>query len=137
MAPDPIVSTGRGGAGNIGPDSHTYADGGIVREGIQGESLDPAFSTGRGGAGNVSKSPNLRPQEGLRGSQDIIPETALREGHQENYHTGRGGGGNVHKEKYGGHTHDPNKESILDKAKHALHLDKDKKTETSASESAE
>jgi hypothetical protein len=32
----------------------------------------------------------------------------------------RGGGGNVHKEKYGGHTHDPNKPSIIEKAKELL-----------------
>jgi hypothetical protein len=32
----------------------------------------------------------------------------------------RGGGGNVYKEKYGGHTHDPNRESIIDKAKHKV-----------------
>ena len=42
--------------------------------------------TQRGGAGNV-ESPRLGPDRGRRGSQDIIPETALREG-QENYHTG-------------------------------------------------
>jgi hypothetical protein len=32
----------------------------------------------------------------------------------------RGGGGNVHKDKYGGHSHDPNKQSIIDKAKHKV-----------------
>lgn len=41
----------------------------------------------------------------------------------------RGGSGNVHKEKYGGHSHSPNREGFTDKVKHALHLDKDKKQE--------
>ena len=86
--------------------SCSYADGGIVREGFQGESAEGIYSAGvriskaslrvrlkltrletqRGGAGNV-ESPRLGPDRGRRGSEDIIPETALREG-QENYHTG-------------------------------------------------
>lgn len=44
----------------------------------------------------------------------------------ENYHTGRGGGGNVHKDKHGGHSHAPG-ESVGDKLKAALGLDKKKK----------
>jgi len=39
----------------------------------------------------------------------------------------RGGQGNVYKEKYGGHSHDQSKKSVLDKAKEALHLDGNKK----------
>jgi hypothetical protein len=35
----------------------------------------------------------------------------------------RGGGGNVHKEKYGGHSHSPDRQGVVDKVKHALHLD--------------
>ncbi|KAF1997610.1 hypothetical protein P154DRAFT_578719 [Amniculicola lignicola CBS 123094] len=120
--PDPIVSTGRGGAGNIGADPTVYADGGIVREGaevIEG-------SHGRGGAGNIGKSPRLGPQEigEPRRSTDIVPELAQRPS-QENFHTGRGGGGNVYKEKYGGHSNPPG-ETIGDKVKHALGLDKKK-----------
>ncbi|OJD29829.1 uncharacterized protein BKCO1_7100041 [Diplodia corticola] len=64
MSPtDPIVSTGRGGAGNIGRDPTVYTDGEIVREGIQGEPERPGkdYSTGRGGAGNIG-SPRLSPQ---------------------------------------------------------------------------
>ncbi|KAF2013519.1 hypothetical protein BU24DRAFT_424525 [Aaosphaeria arxii CBS 175.79] len=124
----PIHSTGRGGAGNIGPDSTVYTDGGIVREGIVGESVDGPYSTGRGGAGNVGASPSLQPTrpEGRR-SIDYIPENALRP-HEENYHTGRGGSGNVHREG----SHSPNlaaqqdKKGLGDKIKHVLHLDKDK-----------
>jgi len=118
---DPVVSTGRGGKGNIGKDPTAYTDGAIVREGIQGESVDGEYSSGRGGAGNMVASPRVKAADGRRGSQDVIPEANLvpAEGH-ENFHTGRGGGGNVHKEKYGGHTHDPNKESIIDKAKHKV-----------------
>jgi len=103
----------------------------------------------RGGAGNIGKSPQIRPADGTpRHSSDIIPETALRQP-QENYHTGvcihillviwikslsqsqRGGEGNVHKEKHGGHSHSPDRKGPLEKIKHALHLDKDKKTEPS------
>jgi hypothetical protein len=41
----------------------------------------------------------------------------------------RGGGGNVHKEKYGGHSHDPSKPSIIEKAKELITgHHKDKKT---------
>ncbi|KAF2204604.1 hypothetical protein GQ43DRAFT_364256 [Delitschia confertaspora ATCC 74209] len=128
----PIHSTGRGGAGNIGPDNNTYVDAGIVREGYQGESLDGAYSTGRGGAGNVGKSPSLGPQAdfGRRGSSDIVPETALRS-HQENFHTGRGGGGNVHREKYGGHSNPPRAATpdskdggLKDKVKSLFHKEK-------------
>lgn len=49
----PIHSTGRGGAGNIGPDANTYVDGDIVREGQQGVSNAPEYSAGRGGAGTL------------------------------------------------------------------------------------
>jgi hypothetical protein len=105
MSNNPIVSTGRGGAGNIGHDNNTYTDGGIIREGYGEE--PGVHSTGRGGAGNLGKSPLLGPQETSgRRSTDIIPETALRQP-QETFHTGRGGGGNVYKEKYGGHSHAP------------------------------
>ncbi|KAF2435862.1 hypothetical protein EJ08DRAFT_692437 [Tothia fuscella] len=118
MSKAPIHSTGRGGQGNIGPDTTQYTDGTIHREGIQGQSVDGDYSSGRGGAGNIVHSPQVKPER--RGSQDIIPEANLipGEGH-ENFHTGRGGGGNVHKEKYGGHSHDPSKpkESVIDKAK--------------------
>jgi hypothetical protein len=69
-------------------------------------------------------------------SADQIPELAMKEPHagQEDFHTGRGGQGNVHKDKYGGHSskHEqdaadgPKKESLLEKAKHAMGLDKKK-----------
>ena len=76
------------GAGNIGPDVNAYADGGIVRKGVQGESEDGEFSTGRGGAGNIGKSPLLSPQSDTgRRSTDVIPEINHREA-QEDFHTG-------------------------------------------------
>lgn len=44
---DGVHSTGRGGAGNIGKDDNTlYTDGGIVREGVVGESSKPEYSSG-------------------------------------------------------------------------------------------
>lgn len=128
MTNNPVVSTGRGGAGNIGHDTNTYTDGGIVREGGDEAGF---HSTGRGGAGNLGKSPLLGPQDSGRRSTDIIPETALRQP-QENFHTGRGGGGNVYKEKYGGHSHAPsdgsNSGGVKEKVK-ALFGGKDGKKE--------
>ncbi|KAF2452669.1 hypothetical protein BDY21DRAFT_358375 [Lineolata rhizophorae] len=122
---DHVVSTGRGGQGNIGHDPHTYVDAGIVREGTPvGE-----HSAGRGGAGNIGTSPRQGP---VAKEHDVVPEMSMRP-EQENYHTGRGGGGNVHKEKYGGHTHGPEHENLIDKAKHLIGLDKKKEGETEES----
>ncbi|KAL1311651.1 hypothetical protein AAFC00_001761 [Neodothiora populina] len=115
-------STGRGGAGNIGKDDSTlYTDGGIIREGVEGKSNKPEYSSGRGGMGNIVDNPDVSSKP----SEDVVPEPAMRPAHQENFHTGRGGEGNVHKEKYGGHSH-AHKESIGDKVKHMLHMDKEK-----------
>ncbi|KAL7771276.1 hypothetical protein CFE70_001219 [Pyrenophora teres f. teres 0-1] len=112
MTTTPIHSTGRGGAGNIGPDTSIYTDGGLVREGIQGESADGEFSTGRGGAGNIGQSPRVGPQsdDGRRRSVDLVPEINQRNA-QDEFHTGRKGLG--------------------EKVKQALHLDKKKEHETS------
>jgi hypothetical protein len=106
MTSTPIHSTGRGGeygalgsratgkadcragAGNIGPDPSIYTDGGLVREGIQGESVDGEFSTGRGGAGNIAKSPRVGPQtDAGRRSVDMVPEINTRDP-QDEFHTG-------------------------------------------------
>lgn len=145
---DPIHSTGRGGAGNIGPDPNVYAAGDIVREGVVGEPGHPGggdYSAGRGGAGNVVPSPRGTPAPAGDGhppppAVDEIPETAMREQHPgyENFHTGRGGGGNIHKDKYGGHTSKREQEEaeakekqekakgggFMEKAKHAIGMDK-------------
>ncbi|KAI9812409.1 MAG: hypothetical protein M1827_004640 [Pycnora praestabilis] len=118
---DGIHSHGRGGQGNIGPDSSTYVDGEIIREGVAGESADGgALSTGRGGAGNVA-SPGLKPTTERRDSE-VIPETAIRRPGEEydNYHVGRGGEGNIHKEKATHQQHD----GLADKLKKKLFGDK-------------
>lgn len=122
---DRIVSTGRGGQGNIGKDSTKYTDAGIVHEGVIGEGRKPEFSTGRGGAGNIAHPLGSDAHAG----QDHIPEANVRSP-QEVFHTGRGGGGNVYKEKYGGHSNDPEKhKTIGDKIKGILHKDDEKKPE--------
>ena len=87
-----LHSTGRGGAGNIAQDPNTtYTDGGIIREGAQGDQGDGAYSSGRGGAGNIN-SPHVKPTKGQPGDSDVIPETAIRKPGEgpgyENYHTG-------------------------------------------------
>ncbi|KAL5121281.1 hypothetical protein ACEQ8H_000749 [Pleosporales sp. CAS-2024a] len=132
MTSTPVHSTGRGGAGNIGVDSTVYTDGGIVREGFQGESANGDFSTGRGGAGNIGVSPRLGPQTEARRSVDFVPEINARDG-QDEFHTGRGGAGNVYREKHGGHSHSrsPERKGLGEKVKEALHLDKSKKHEPS------
>ncbi|KAF2674936.1 hypothetical protein BT63DRAFT_420189 [Microthyrium microscopicum] len=76
---NPLVSTGRGGQGNIGRDDTKYVDAGVVREGIAGESADGEYSSGRGGAGNIVPSPRIGPT-GRRLSHDKIPEASLMGG---------------------------------------------------------
>lgn len=89
---------------------------------------------GRGGAGNFAAGTGAKPAGGAAAptSEDVIPEPAFRsaEGY-ENFHTGRGGQGNVHRAEFGGHSNAQSEhkgehkhENILDKAKHAIGLDK-------------
>ncbi len=72
MSNEPIVSHGRGGAGNIEPDSKTYTDGEIVREGPVGDQGDGAYSTGvrsiQPTPYNIIAPPkyNLHPQQKLK-----------------------------------------------------------------------
>lgn len=75
------------GAGNIGTDDTIYTDGGLFREGIQGESLDGEFSTGRGGVGNIGKSPRVGPQSDEGRPVDMVPEINQRNP-QDEFHTG-------------------------------------------------
>ncbi|KAK4499618.1 hypothetical protein PRZ48_010136 [Zasmidium cellare] len=119
-----IHSTGRGGAGNIGPDANTYIDGDIVREGTPGVSSSAEYSTGRGGTGNIAHATTAKP------SEEIVPESATRVAGEsyDNYHTGRGGEGNVHRERFGGHSHAQG-EGFVEKVKHAVGLDHHHKKE--------
>ena len=122
------------GAGNIGKDDNVYIDGDIVREGVTGESSGPEYSAGRGGAGNM-----VHTERAGTPSQEVVPESATRVPGKEyeNFHTGRGGEGNIHREKYGGHS-GPQKEhahghgvsGFVEKAKHAVGMDKKEKTPT-------
>ncbi|KAF2164384.1 hypothetical protein M409DRAFT_56654 [Zasmidium cellare ATCC 36951] len=119
-----IHSTGRGGAGNIGPDPSTYVDGDIIREGTPGVSTTAEYSTGRGGTGNIAHASTTNNHP----SEEIVPESATRVPGEsyENYHTGRGGEGNVHREKFGGHSHAQKEgggEGFVEKVKHAVGLD--------------
>ncbi|MCJ1423750.1 hypothetical protein MMC29_001634 [Sticta canariensis] len=114
---EPIVSHGRGGAGNVLPDDTPYVDGEITREGPIGDQGDGAYSAGcyeqRGGAGNIG-SPGLKPTSNTPGDVEVVPEVALRPS-SENYHVGRGGEGNVHKDS----TPPPTvHEGLADKLKH-------------------
>ncbi|KAL7267027.1 hypothetical protein RUND412_010403 [Rhizina undulata] len=99
MSQDHNVSHGRGGQGNIGPDSTEYTDGSIHREADPAAS-GAAYSSGRGGAGNIG-SPQQKPEDTGNNDDvvpeaDIVPEVAKVEPHQdEAYHSGRGGEGNA------------------------------------------
>ncbi|KAJ3499492.1 hypothetical protein NLG97_g270 [Lecanicillium saksenae] len=100
------VSHGRGGAGNINPDSTQYVDGEVVREGLIGSHGDGAYSAGRGGAGNIGDKGQPATE---RKDRDIIPESAVRHSTDTgDYHTGRGGAGNEHTGN--GHVHQKDKE---------------------------
>ncbi|KAL3482474.1 hypothetical protein BJX99DRAFT_217119 [Aspergillus californicus] len=132
----PVVSHGRGGQGNIGPDPNEYIDAGIVREGVYGDQGDGAYSAGRGGAGNIG-SPQVKPTTKPPHDVEYIPEMSVRQSLDGDYHTGRGGQGNVHldpehkkaideekereakakeERKAAGHAH----EGLADKLKHKL-----------------
>ncbi|KAK3720813.1 hypothetical protein LTR37_003476 [Vermiconidia calcicola] len=135
MSDDQIHSTGRGGAGNIGPGEGVYVDSGIVHEGVVGQPGHPGggeYSAGRGGAGNIVSSPKVGATSGGPpvDASDSIPEPAMREKNSkyDNFHTGRGGEGNVYRDKYGGHSKPPKeeKEGFMEKAKHAVGMDKPK-----------
>ena len=90
----PEVSHGRGGAGNINPDSTKYVDGEVVRVGEPGSHGDGAFSTGRGGAANIGDAGK---KSTVRADKDVIPEAAVRPSSENtDYHVGRGGAGNAH-----------------------------------------
>ncbi|KAK7940778.1 uncharacterized protein PG986_013165 [Apiospora aurea] len=84
----PEVSHGRGGAGNINPDSTPYVDGEITRQGEEGSQNAGPYSTGRGGGGNIGE-PGKDP--GLRTDKDVVPAAATRKSEEEPFHTGRGG----------------------------------------------
>ena len=99
----------------------------------------------------------VHPSGGIsKPSEEIVPESATRAagGDYSDFHTGRGGQGNIHKEKYGGHStlkeqdaanlrnspkNSPKvgaqKESMLEKVKHAVGLDKKEKTPEPSSRS--
>lgn len=106
------------GAANIGPDpdTTTYTDGEIVREGPVGSQGDGPYSAGRGGAGNIDPDghvPSKTPHDA-----EIVPETAVRLSKEESHHVGRGGAGNEL------HVHDDKKhEGLGDKLKHIIHKD--------------
>ncbi|BEJ14346.1 hypothetical protein CspHIS471_0401130 [Cutaneotrichosporon sp. HIS471] len=99
---DPLISTGRGGAGNIvrelscGPDELAGERGRELRD----RSVDRATHSGRGGAGNI-RSPSRDPKsQAICEMQEDALQDALiaeRRGRAENqtFTTGRGGAGNI------------------------------------------
>ncbi|KIX99021.1 uncharacterized protein Z520_05482 [Fonsecaea multimorphosa CBS 102226] len=103
------VSHGRGGAANIGPDDHTYVDGGIVREGPVGNQGDGPYSAGRGGAGNIEHE--VKPTSDVPHDAEVVPETATRVAKVESHHVGRGGAGNEQ------HIHEKKQSGWMDKVK--------------------
>ena len=74
------------------------------------------------------------------GSEEVVPETSMRQAGEQyaDFHTGRGGEGNIHRDKYGGHSKPQKKDGegggggggLMDKAKHAVGLDRKKREES-------
>ncbi|KAI1346739.1 hypothetical protein F5Y01DRAFT_297024 [Xylaria sp. FL0043] len=122
----PEVSHGRGGAGNINPDTTEYADGEIVRQGDVGSHGDGAYSTGRGGAANIAdKGRPATPRK----DHDLVPAEAIRPSIDSDFHTGRGGAANVvHVPKdegsaaagAGASSKPPPNQGLADKLKHKI-----------------
>ncbi|KAI0534252.1 hypothetical protein GGR58DRAFT_516290 [Xylaria digitata] len=118
----PEVSHGRGGAGNINPDSTEYVDGEIVRQGEVGTHGDGAYSTGRGGAANITdKETPAAP----RADKDVVPAEAVRPSVDGDFHTGRGGVANVvhtpeAKEENGAAATKAPNQGLADKLKHKI-----------------
>ncbi|KAF2963385.1 hypothetical protein GQX73_g10192 [Xylaria multiplex] len=138
----PEVSHGRGGAGNINPDSTEYVDGEIVRQGEVGTHGDGAYSTGRGAQCPNSSTPKADPSRlpvqigaaniadketpaAPRADKDVVPAEAVRPSVDGDFHTGRGGAANVvHSKEEGGAaaataTKAPN-QGLADKLKHKI-----------------
>jgi len=104
-----VVSTGRGGAGNlirspsrgVDPDVQVGAERG---RSARDQSLDRVIHSGRGGAGNI-RSPSRNPSERIaeeRAEEDLqdrlIAESRGRQT-DANFSTGRGGAGNISRSK--------------------------------------
>ncbi|TXT04885.1 hypothetical protein VHUM_03968 [Vanrija humicola] len=100
---DPIVSTGRGGAGNLVRESSVGPDSGISDE--RGREFSPrpverAIHAGRGGAGNI-RSPSRDPKRDAisEAQEDALQEKLIaeRRGREMDkpFSSGRGGAGNI------------------------------------------
>ena len=87
-----LESHGRGGYGNIGPDTRLYHDAGMHVEETPGSGGN--YHVGRGGTGNAG-----RKLEHSTGSdrRDVTPDDSIRAAPAggEGYSTGRGGAANI------------------------------------------
>lgn len=104
-----MVSTGRGGAGNLirspsrGVDPDVSAGGERGRS-VRDQSLDRVIHSGRGGAGNI-RSPSRNPSERIaeEKAEDALQDKLIAEsrGRQTDaaFSTGRGGVGNISRSK--------------------------------------
>ncbi|KAI5811850.1 hypothetical protein BZA77DRAFT_159170 [Pyronema omphalodes] len=130
MSEKPAVSHGRGGQGNICPDSTTYVDGEIHHE-ADPTASGAAYSSGRGGAGNISSNGGAAAattttgaaatdgKGNTRGDGDVIPTEAIVPAREEGegVHTGRGGEGNAIKTTDGGEKDKIKKRPISERMK--------------------
>ncbi|MCJ1441738.1 MAG: hypothetical protein MMC23_002230 [Stictis urceolatum] len=84
-----MASSGRGGAGNIVPQSSAASP----IDNLETPSIkSPKYTTGRGGSGNIANNNPADPEEARR-SQDVGP--ALRRYSENESHFGRGGAANT------------------------------------------
>ncbi|EJT76435.1 hypothetical protein GGTG_06354 [Gaeumannomyces tritici R3-111a-1] len=118
-ATEPIVSHGRGGAGNINPDDTQYVDGEVTRTGVEGSHNDGAYSTGRGGAANIGDAGTKAAAAG-RADKESVPEAALRPSSEGDFHVGRGGAGNEHVAEKKAGLADDHPKGLADKLKDKL-----------------
>lgn len=110
-----VTHSGRGGAGNIRPSSHSRTRKDIKQEAeeealqeqliadARGRQAEQAFSTGRGGVGNISRSRSRSNARTPRGESSTRREgSALGLGRRttrDTVTTGRGGFGNISEER--------------------------------------
>lgn len=110
-----MTRSGRGGAGNIRPSSHSRTREDIKQEAeedalqeqliadARGRQAEQAFSTGRGGVGNISRSRSRSKARTPRGESSTRRETSAlglgRRTTRDAVTTGRGGFGNISEEK--------------------------------------
>ncbi|WVQ91813.1 hypothetical protein IAS59_005617 [Cryptococcus gattii] len=117
-----VVSTGRGGAGNLV--AHPILDDGFVPGAERGRELSPHPSTndhvthsGRGGAGNIRPSSHSRTRDEIKqdAEEEALQEQLIADARgrqaEQGFSTGRGGVGNISRSRSRSKARTPRRES--------------------------